>query len=184
MKKRLLEAVSHQDYKHSRYAAHELMQSQMAVYDGRDYQYADLAVWLGFMRSLMMIHHSHHWQAMGTSYYGDHELLKRIYEKIQDEIDKLGEKIITVDSPALTNYFLQIDHMRAFMEAVSDKQKQPLVVSFLSELTFIHVGEAIIKRLQEAGLLTTGLENLMGDILDRHETHVYLLKQRLAEIKV
>jgi DNA-binding ferritin-like protein len=184
MKRRLVEAVSHQDYKQSRYAAQELMQSQMAVYDGKDYQYADLAVWLGFMRALMMIHHSHHWQAMGTSYYGDHELLKKIYEATQDEVDSLGEKIIALDSPALTNYFLQVDHMRAFMEALSDKQKQPLVVSFLSELAFIHVGEGVSKRLQEAGLLTTGLENLMGGILDRHETHVYLLKQRLAQIKV
>jgi DNA-binding ferritin-like protein len=179
MKRRLAEAFSPQEYKQGHAAALELLQSQMSVYDGKHYRYADLAVWLAFMRALTMIHHSHHWQIMGKPFYGDHQLLKQLYEAVQDEIDKVGEKIVGLDSPALTNYFLQIDHMRAFMEKVSDKKKSPLLVSLLSEFVFIQVGELVSKRLQEAGLFTSGLANMMGDILDRHETHVYLLKQRL-----
>jgi DNA-binding ferritin-like protein len=177
---RLSEAFSLSELKQGREAAQELLQGEMGVYDGSHHPYADLAVWLGFLRALGMIHHSHHWQTMGSPFYGDHLLLERLYKAVQDEVDTVGEKVVGIDSPALTNYFLQMNHMRGFMKKVSSKDKPPMVVSLESEFVFIATGELISDRLREAGLFTSGLANMMGDILDRHENHVYLLKQRLA----
>lgn len=177
---RLQEAFSSSELEQGNQVAQELLQGEMRVYDGTHHPYADLAVWLGFLRALGMIHHSHHWQMMGSGFYGDHLLLERLYKAIQDEVDTVGEKVVGIDSPVLTNYFLQMAHMKAFMKTVSDKAKQPLVVSLESEFVFVAAGEMISDRLKEAGLFSSGVANMMGDILDRHETHVYLLRQRLA----
>jgi len=181
MKNLLVEQLSPEKEIDARFDALELLEGEIGIYDGKDYSYPDLAVWLAFMRSLTMIHHSHHWQVLGNGFFSDHELLKKLYENVQGEVDGLGEKLVGLDSPALTNYFPQLDHMRKFMEKVSDKTKPPLLVSLVSELVFIQVGELVKNRLKEANLLTTGLENLFGDVLDRHESHVYLLKQRLTQ---
>jgi DNA-binding ferritin-like protein len=177
---RLKEAFSPSDLKRGQEAAQELLQGEMGVYDGHGHPYADLAVWLGFLRALAMIHQSHHWQTLGSQFYGDHLLFERFYKAIQDEVDTVGEKVAGNDSPALTNYFLQLKHIKAFMSLVSDKTKPPMQVSLESEFIFIAAGEMISDRLKEAGLFTSGVANMMGDILDRHESHVYLLKQRLA----
>jgi DNA-binding ferritin-like protein len=152
----------------------------MELYDGKSHPYADLAVWLGFLRAAGMIHHAHHWQTMGSPFYGDHLLLERLYKAVQDEVDTVGEKVVGLDSPALTNYFSQMNHIMAFMRGVTDSQKPPMVVSLQAEMVLIAAGEMMVERLEEAGLLTSGLANMLGDILDRHESHVYLLQQRLA----
>lgn len=179
-KQRLKEAFSRLELQRGHEVAQELFQREMRVYDGQHHSYADLAVWLGFLRALGMIHHSHHWQVMKTPFYGDHLLLERLYKAVQDEVDTVGEKVVGIDSPALTNYFFQMNHMKAFMKKVSSKDKAPLIVSLESEVLLIVTGEMISDRLKESDLFTSGLANMMGDILDRHETHVYLLKQRLA----
>lgn len=180
MKQRLAEVLSSIEHKQGLRNALELLQGEMRVYDGKNHDYADLAVWLAFLRALGMIHHSHHWQTMGSSFYGDHLLYERFYKAIQDEVDTVGEKVIGLDSPALTNYFLQMHHMKSFMKKVSSKERTPLLVSLEAELVFIAVGEVVSERLKEFKLETIGLANMLGDILDRHETHVYLLQQRLA----
>ena len=180
MKQRLAEVLSSIEHKQGLRNALELLQGEMRVYDGKNHDYADLAVWLAFLRALGMIHHSHHWQTMGSSFYGDHLLYERFYKAIQDEVDTVGEKVVGLDSPALTNYFLQMHHMKSFMKKVSNKEKSPLFVSLEAELVFIAVGEVVSERLKEFKLETIGLANMLGDILDRHETHVYLLQQRLA----
>ena len=53
-----------------------------------------------------------------------------------------------------------------------------MVVSLAAEKAYVHIGEKLMDRLKEAGLLTRGLEQMLGNILDLHETHVYLLDQR------
>jgi DNA-binding ferritin-like protein len=182
MKKRLTEAVYSSELKMGRRIATKLLQGAMKVYDGSEYRYGDLAVWLGFLRALGMIHHSHHWQTTGSPFYGDHKLLEQLYSSVQGEVDTVGEKVVGLDSPILTNYFMQMKHMLSFMQGVSDSSKPPMVVSLQAELVFIACGEMITDRLESEDLLTSGVANMLGDILDRHESHVYLLQQRLAFI--
>jgi len=180
MKHRLTESISVIEQKRGHKVAQEVFPKEIAIYDSQGFRYADLAVWLGFLRALGVIHQSHHWQTLGVSFYGDHLLFQRLYEAVGNEVDSLAEKIVGLDSPALTNYFLQIKHMKAFMDAISDSSKPPMVVSLQAEIVLIAVGEMIQKRLEKEELLTVGVANLIGDILDRHENHVYLLQQRLA----
>lgn len=48
-----------------------------------------------------------------------------------------------------------------------------------AETAFIRAGESLMNMLDGKGLLTRGVENLLGGILDKHEGLLYLLKQRV-----
>lgn len=176
--KRLTEALSAEHKLTVSKLAMAFLKEQVALYDGKHLQMGDLGIWLASLKALYTIHQTHHWQTMGSTFYGDHLLLERLYKAVQDEIDTVGEKLVSLDSPAVTNYFIQTRHSLAFLQAITLSDKPPMVTSFIGELVFIEMGELIKKRLEEAGLLTSGLANMMEDILDRHESHVYLLQQR------
>lgn len=181
-RKRLSEALSPDILKQGRKASLELLQGELALYDSKHHTHPDLAVWLGFIRGLGMIHQTHHWQTSGDSFYGDHLMFERFYKAVQDEVDTIGEKIAGIDSPKLTNCFFQLRHIHNFVKKVNSKTDNLLLVSLAAEIVFIETGELITERLKDEGLLTSGIANMLGDILDRHESHVYLLNQRLASV--
>lgn len=173
MKTRLDESI----YQNEDYIAplKEMLNKGIKLY--KDEEYAELGVLLGFLKALQMIHHSHHWQSLGDSFYGDHLLLQRLYEGIDVEVDDLGEKTVGVGGIKMTNYFALIHHMKSFMEGVSqgeDLTKE----SHRAELMFILAGEIVMSRLDSKGILTRGIEQAIGNILDKHEKNLYLLQQR------
>ena len=47
-----------------------------------------------------------------------------------------------------------------------------------AETAFIRAGESLMEMLEQKGMLSRGIENLLGGILDKHEGLLYLLKQR------
>jgi hypothetical protein len=51
--------------------------------------------------------------------------------------------------------------------------------SYLAEMNFLKVTSHLVNCMKECGTLTRGLDNLIAGIEDKHEGHVYLLKQRL-----
>lgn len=90
----------------------------------------------------------------------------------------MGEKAVGLGSPALTNYFRLHRHHYSFFKCVN-KGEDPATESLKGEVIFVVLGEVIVRLLKEQGLLTTGLEQTLGTILDTHESHIYLLKQRV-----
>lgn len=130
-----------------------------------------------------MLHHSHHWQTHGEPFYGDHILLQKLYETTQDEVDVLGEKLIGVSKDvSLTNYFSRVGVMKRFLDEVSDPSLSYIEVSYKAEKAYLSFGEALVEDLSTKGLLTTGLEQAIGNILDTHEGHLYLLGQRVKKL--
>jgi len=165
-----------------------------SIYDYEDYQapikqmlehcmqlhkeeYSELGVFLGWLKALEVIHQSHHWQTSGGDSYGDHLLYQRLYEEVAPEFDSVGEKIVGVGGIHMTNYFALVYHMKVFMEGVSQGEELH-VESYRAELMFVIAGEMIMNSLEKKGLLTRGVEQLIGSILDKHESHVFLLQQR------
>lgn len=139
--------------------------------------YAELAIILGFLRGLLILHQSHHWQTIGQTAYSDHLLLQRLYETIEKEIDLLGEKIVGTGAIQLTNYFKQLKHIEYFLDQVNSPS--PIIEdSFMGELLFIVCSEEVIRRLYSKNLITPGIEQCVGNMLDKHEEHLYLLRQR------
>lgn len=159
-------------------AASKLLQQGFKQYNGEDY--SCLAVLLGYMRGLQLLQHSHHWQTQGNSFYGDHLLFQRIYEGMTGEVDTIGEKVVGLGQPSLTNYFKQHSLMKMFLDNVTSKDNY-FQVSLRAELMFCALGEVIMDGLKNKGLLTVGLEQALGTILDTHETYIYLLKQKVAQ---
>ena len=176
--KRLKEALNPELRSEIEQRATKFLQERVQSYDGKETLYPDLAIWLGCLRGLAMIHHTHHWQTRGKEFYGDHLLLDKLYTTVEGEVDPLGERIVGLDSSFLVNYCSQIKHMMAFMKLVTE-DATPLQISLLGELMFISIGEIVLKRLKETDLLTSGLSNLMEGMMDTHEVHVYLLQQRI-----
>lgn len=148
-----------------------------------DSEWAPLAAFLAVTEGLQVVHHSHHWQTKGENFYGDHLLYQRLYEAILPEIDLIGEKLIGVSQDvSLTNYFKRVKAMEMFLKTVTHSDQPYVVVSHDAELTYVRLGGELMDQLEQAGLLTRGLEQMLGNILDKHEEHIYLLDQRVKSL--
>ena len=50
--------------------------------------------------------------------------------------------------------------------------------SYQAEMTFLKATARLVDCLKECGRLSRGVDNMIAGIEDKHENHVYLLKQR------
>ena len=149
--------------------------------------YAELSVLLAQLRALQLIHHTHHWQALGDSFYGDHLLFGRLYEGIADEIDAIGEKVVGLGCIENVKLDLQVSQMTQFVAnsnmsaPLAIPQKDDLVKSsMMCELDFLRNCALASDMLDQSGLLTGGVDNLIQSCEDVHEGYVFLLKQRVS----
>lgn len=151
-----------------------------------DSKYAELGVFIDLLRALSMMHHTHHWQTHGPQFYGDHLLYQRLYELADGHIDLVGEKAVGLGSSDLVLPKHSLENMRRYIEAIDDSDilDAPALKmakrSLLAEKSFITAGERMMDQLKSKGLLTRGVEQMLGTILDEHEGVVYLLKQRIS----
>jgi len=151
-----------------------------------DAKYAELGIFLDLLRALSLLHHTHHWQTQGSQYYGDHLLYQRLYELADKQIDGVGEKAVGLGSPELVMSRHSLENMRRYIEALEDADMMDAPAlkmakrSLLAEKSFITAGEKLMDQLQSKGLLTRGVEQLLGTLLDTHEGVLYLLKQRVT----
>lgn len=143
--------------------------------------YGVLGALLGALKGLYNIHQAHHWQVQGTSSYADHLLFQRLYEGMLPEIDSVAEKLVGVDGPGLTNFFLQAKLMEHFMKlAVTSNPSTPLHENGLrAELLFLALTNLCIATLKDDNSLSTGLEQTLGALAEKHEEHTFLLQQRV-----
>lgn len=153
-----------------------------------DSKYAELGVFIDLLRALSLLHHTHHWQAQGPQFYGDHLLYQRLYELADGQIDMVGEKAVGLGSPELVLARHSLENMRRYIEALEDADVMDAPSlkmakrSLLAEKSFITAGEKMMDQLKSKGLLTRGVEQLLGTILDQHEGVLYLLKQRVSGV--
>lgn len=146
--------------------------------------FSHLSVILANLRYLYMLHQTHHWSSRGQMYYGDHLLFQRLYEEIGDEIDSVAERSIGLTDNNAVELCLQLQQMQKFAQdfgtAIPGQNDFPKR-SLIAEQNFINLLTVCTELMREQGTLTKGLENLLTGILDMHETHIYLLKQRCEE---
>ena len=148
--------------------------------------YAPLSVVLVHLKYLYALHQNHHWTAMGDPYYGDHLLFQRLYGNIVQEIDGIAEKAIGLGSTS--NVDLQLVNSQV-LKLICGQGSVTMIPqstdlakkSLMAELNFIKVIDHVMVCLKELGLLTHGLSNMLEGIADVHESHVYLLKQRISK---
>jgi hypothetical protein len=136
---------------------------------------------LVFLRSLSLIHQSHHWLTSGENYYSDHLLFERLYNQTQEEIDKVGEKAVGAGD---LKYIYPGPQSLLISQVVGSlcngsKPGAFVEVSVEAERRFILHLRYIMKQMEAKGFLTKGIDNLLAGIEDTHEGHLYLLDQRM-----
>lgn len=148
--------------------------------------YPQLSVVLVHLKYLAALHQNHHWTSMGDPYYGDHLLFERLYGDLAEEIDSIAEKAIGLGCTANVElHLLHSQLLKLIMgsgSATMIPQSSDLAKkSLMAEMNFLAVMKHICDSLRECGLMTHGLDNLLAGIEDKHEGHVYLLKQRISK---
>lgn len=148
-------------------------------------EYGELSVVLAYLRALTMIHQQNHWLSLGANFYGDHLLFERLYNATQENIDGVAERCIGLGSGETVDLQLQIKTIYQF---VKDYQASNMITndqlidsSIKAEFMLLSIIDCAKQKLNDKGLLTNGLDNLLAGIADIHETHIYLLKQRLKK---
>jgi len=145
---------------------------------------AELAVLLASLRAEAMIHQAHHWQTRGQTYYGDHLLFERIYGEVNGLIDGLAERAVGKGDTILVQPLLQMSHMMTFTKLFySDAPVQPTpqempLLSWRALMKSAVLMQLAYAALEDKGLLSHGIDNLLQGIADKQESLAYLLKQR------
>lgn len=133
---------------------------------------------LALLRAASLIHQTNHWNVRGS--YGDHEMFMRIYEESQEFIDQLAEKSIGLgvltEISAVSQAKLVYDLVRMLGQGQGAIQ-----TSLVAEETVLEWLRGGLESLEEHAMGTPGLRNLLEGVADKHESFVYLLKQRLGE---
>ena len=124
-----------------------------------------------------------HWNARGPSFYGDHLLLERIYEKMDKSIDALGERVLAytgqpVDYTELTREMARASDMLSVQSGASSFAHLSSLVRMAQKQS--DEIRAMLTRSPAEGS-TSGLDNYLTDLNDRLDTFGYLLKQREQE---
>lgn len=147
--------------------------------------YGQLSLLLVHLKFLAMVHQTHHWTAKGDPFYGDHLLFERLYNETTEDIDDLAEKTVGLGNEANVNLSLQLQQINQLVQGYGAASTIPSSSelarrSLGAEVAFLRCAAAMADSLHEHGLLTRGLDNMLQGLEDRHESHVYLLKQRCS----
>lgn len=164
-----------------------MLDNMMAEWGGLPY--SQLSVLLVYLKFLSAVHQNHHWTCMGDPFYGDHLLFAKLYEAVDGEVDPVAEKVIGLGCTLNVNPQLMHSQVLKLLSGVGSASTIPQSSdlarnSLMVELNFLKVVESCRSSLKESGLLTNGVDNMLQDMADKHEGHVYLLKQRCSKPSV
>lgn len=147
----------------------------------------ELSVLLVHLKFLATLHQTNHWVTKGDPFYSDHLMFARLYEKVNEEIDVLAEKIVGLCCDDGVNMHLQA--MQVCKLAADCNHPTTVHVStsndlatrsMMAELDFLECVEWSVTEMKHRGVLTRGLDNLIAGMEDTHESHLYLLKRKIG----
>lgn len=140
--------------------------------------------YIGTTRALHLWFHGAHHVTRGSGFLGDHiHLYGEVYKKIQDDIDVVIEKAVSiledesVACPAkitdiacdiLNEFPSPSDHTALAIAA----HAKTLMVSYLQML------DSMFREIQQIDAMTLGLEDHISSTCNEYESFVYLLQQR------
>lgn len=146
---------------------------------------AELGALVAVLRAAAMVHQSHHWMTRGDTFYGDHQLYMRIYDESLGFVDRVAERAVGSGNHLLVHPVIQVGQVGALVKFFcGDIQSNPTpddyaAMSFMTEVYVLSFLGLAHQALEASQLLTNGTDNLLQDASDKHETFVYLLRQRV-----
>ncbi len=136
---------------------------------------------LAQLRGLQWSHWNSHWKVKGDTSYGDHLLFERLYTSMTEEIDTLGEKIITLYGSDEISDTETIQETVRFLSLYQEDQSRPVDLyrrALRLESHFQRSAKKAYERIKELGAMSLGLDDFLMSVANAHETSVYLLTQR------
>jgi starvation-inducible DNA-binding protein len=121
--------------------------------------------------------HYYHWNVEGRHFTQDHKLFKKIYEDVQESVDKFAEQLRTLDTfaPGVFNRFIDLTN-------IDQESIIPVAEEMYSKL--IDSNERVIVGLTELfDMLENnhlhGFGNFIADRIDAHNKHQWMLRSTL-----
>ncbi len=148
--------------------------------------YGNLSLVLVFLRYLALVHQTNHHVAKGDMFYGDHLLFERLYNAVSPEIDLVAEKAVGMGTAQNVDLFKQAQQLNQLVQNHKITQRDIptptdlAMSSLIAENLFLSAIEHANQTFTAQSKLTKGIDNMLAQIVDTHEGHVYLLKQRVA----
>lgn len=142
-----------------------------------------LSALLTHLRYLSFVHQTSHWTARADAFYSDHLLFERLYSNVVSEIDQVAERAVglgtsqNVDIALQTAQIARLSHLNVNNTTIP-QSNELAKKSLAAEIVFNAALSTVVNSLKQTNAMTRGVDNLLADIADKHETHLYLLKQR------
>jgi len=133
---------------------------------------------LALIRSSQLISQTCHWTISGPQFYGDHQLLQRIYEGMNNQIDGLGEKIVNNGGSVCPCD--QSKLISQFVIQFNDSQSDCMNICLGIETAIIDKISLVRQQLESNQKLSDALDNFLQGLADEHDVFIYLLKQRIT----
>ena len=143
-----------------------------------DYPEQSLKELLAALRACQWVHWVNHWNSTGSESYGDHLLFDRLYGVIDHEVDSLAEKLLGIGAVNSINPV----EIAEWTFTIVRGWAQDSVGGSLAALS-LRAEKGVLEplfNLLGGDALTSGTRSLLEGVADLHETHLYLLRQRLT----
>lgn len=138
---------------------------------------------LAVLRSMYWIHQNSHWQSAGSTFYGDHLLFQRLYEETADDVDGVAEKAVAFLGCELVDPAELFTRAKKWVDEWC-ASPNPVMRSMAAEKSFMHLAKEYYTLLKKLDIMTLGLDDEIMSLCNSHESHIYLLQQRLEQVKV
>lgn len=148
-------------------------------------EYDCLSVLLTSLLAVARVHQTNHWSSKGEPFYGDHLLFERLYSETNDEVDSVAEKIVGLSNIKGVDVVKQSQQIDTIISSLLSTLPYDVPacdnlinVSLDFEKFLLKVIDLVIVSLKASRKLSLGIENMLGSLADKHESHVFLLSQR------
>lgn len=140
---------------------------------------------LALLRAQRWNYETCHWQVHGDAFYGDHQLFERLYNNLGQEIDTLAEKIVgLLGDPTEGDYPFSNESQAQTAQAWLGSwaiYTCPHRRSLRSEQDLQRALKKAYDILKSLDALTLGLDDFLMSLASAHDSHTYLLRQRIAQ---
>ncbi len=135
------------------------------------------ALYVAGLQAISIIHTQNHWITRGPNFYGSHLLFERIYNSALKDMDLAAEKFIGLFGLKCLDYELQVNLLNKALLKYNIPDLTPTAKSLKAEKEFIKFSSEYYKLVDQAGLMTLGLDDMILAIASSREEAVYLLQQ-------
>ncbi len=135
---------------------------------------------LAALRAGYLTYRTAHWQTKGMGYYGNHLLLKKIYEETEELADKFAERLVGVCGTDCVELADQYQRTFPFINEWS-QEMDPLLRSWRAANGILAQLQRAYDSLKAEGSMTLGVDDLIMSAASDIEQQIYLLQQATSE---